>query len=110
MNWENLKNQKCPYCESEVELDGEWIRCTYCRFTIHSERAIAILSRSNPLWQNLHDRKCPQCGDMLKDGNGKYEIAQCISIECTFKMREDEIARILRDPEHPANRYKQNEH
>lgn len=113
MRWENLKNNECPYCGAELYRDGDTHQCTNCTFIIDSQRFMQILQhRARPerrgvlrmRWQNLRMGLCPVCKNDLKNGNGPYEIVQCVSAECTFHIREDSMQRILRDPTHPANR------
>lgn len=114
MKWENLKSHKCPYCSEATILEGGIIRCTQCRFEITKEKAKSITEhRTHPersaekrfRWQNLHDQCCPECGDMLKPGEGQYELLKCIQAGCRFIIREDMMQRILADEEHPANRF-----
>ena len=115
MNWENLKKNMCPYCESFLIFDDDnEINCTECRFHISPQRFKAILAnRTNPEkavyklhWQNLREGRCPRCGDELRDSIGKYEISECMkNPECPFKIRNDKMDAILADPLHPAHQF-----
>ena len=115
MKWANLKNNNCPYCGSKMlEQNGDTHKCSKCMFKIEHERLTKILEhRSNPLrsgiikmkWQNLKIGRCPLCGDHLNKAIGQYEVSQCVSINCTFHIREDRMQRILTDAQHPANNF-----
>lgn len=118
MNWENLKNMVCPYCEEALTIDVE-IRCTKCVFHIEKGRFKSIVEhRGYPKenivklkWQNIRDHKCPVDGmDLMPDIERAFEVYKCTKSDCTFRIREDRMQQFLRDPEHPANRfYKSND-
>ena len=115
MNWENLKHNKCPHCESYLIFDGDnEICCTGCRFHMSPQKFKAILAnRATPekalyklKWQYLRVGKCPRCGNDLRDSVGKYEISECVrNPDCPFKIRNDKIDLILSDPLHPAHQF-----
>lgn len=114
LNWENLKSMLCPYCEKPLTKDLE-VRCTECRFHIEIDRFKSIVihrafpNRSGEVkikWQNLHDGRCPVDGHELVNAEGKFNVLRCQNVpECTFRIREDSLALMLKDPEHPANRF-----
>lgn len=113
MKWQNLKDNKCPYCESRLVFDGDQeIGCTSCRFIISPVRFKAIAEkRSDPSnrvglkWQNLRRGQCPQCGNDLML-YGKYEVTVCIKRPiCTFTIGQDKYDAIMADPMHPAHQY-----
>ena len=117
LKWENLSENKCPYCEHELYRDGKELRCTECYFHIEMERAGSIIEHRRrwrptdviPKWYLLHEDKCPLCSHYLTRGNGQYEIFKCTEENCTFKIREDRMQEIFADPTHPANKQKKEE-
>jgi len=112
MNWENLRQFRCPYCGYDLQKGKEDVSCTNCFFRIEPERfkSIAENRRQNPTnqvkikWQNLIEARCPICGDMLKPNDeGKMFFQKCINHECTFRISDSRIGEILNDQKHPAN-------
>lgn len=113
MKWENLKSNHCPFCGEYIVRDelGLNMKCTYCRFVIEIERFNLIaLHRGKPeqdhkkmKWQNLHDNKCPLCDQELMEELSRYEIVRCVNLTCDFRIRQDNLNRILQDPNHSAN-------
>lgn len=119
MNWENLKYNKCPYDNGDLEespLDFKFY-CTSCRFNIDANRKLSIEAhRGNPenkgikiKWQNLRDEKCPLCASHLSYGTGAYDILACINGDCTFKIRHDRFVEIMADVSHPCNQFYERE-
>ena len=122
MNWEKLKTQECPYCESgklELHIDECLFRCNTCHFRITMEKYQQVLKhRASPdaehkeiMWQELHKGRCPLCTSLLSPGVTRFELYKCINPECDFKIRENRLTQILMDEKHPANLFnkKQNE-
>lgn len=117
MKWENLRQFKCPHCGEGLAKDSEAreMRCTSCRFRIEYFRFKQIAEHrgeSSPVhkvsikWQYLHLGKCPICTNDLYPGNGAYNVLKCIQADCSFHIREDRLAEIIADDEHPVNRFK----
>lgn len=114
MNWENLKQNRCPYDYGTLEenpLDYKFY-CTTCKFNIDASRKMSIEThRGNPelgptlkvKWQNLKKEKCPLCSTDLSYGIGAYDILTCLDANCTFKIRHDRFSEILADHTHPCN-------
>jgi DNA-directed RNA polymerase subunit RPC12/RpoP len=112
MQWENLRQFRCPYCGHDLQKGKDAIKCTRCHFSIEQERfkSIAENRRQNPTnqikikWQNLIEARCPICGNMLKPNEeSKVFFQKCISYDCTFKISDSRIGEILNDPKHAAN-------
>ena len=57
-------------------------------------------------WQNLLKGNCPICNKMMMDMAGRYNVSRCIDQECPFKIRDDDITKIMSDVNHPINKYK----
>jgi len=119
MNWENLRQFRCPYCGHALEKGPASIRCTHCHFRIEPERfkSIAENRRQNPTnnikikWQNLVSGLCPICGSMLRPNEEKkLRFQKCINYDCTFKISDNRFGEILNDPNHAANIFYQQEH
>lgn len=118
MNWRNLATRNCPHCGNKLgdkpEEDG-LIHCIQCRFSLSEEKLRSMtIHRSKDFvpkvkmkWQNLHECRCPVCGQFLKDGNGIYNVLVCMSSTCDFRIREDRMEEILKDPGHVANLFYQ---
>lgn len=113
MKWENLNSEACPYCDNKlVDRDGE-MRCVSCTFHIDKVRYTAIRKHRSQLtdgspkmkWQNVVDMLCPICASNLRDSEGKNGMQRCSNAHCTFKISDDMLGAILKDPNHPANRY-----
>jgi len=115
MDWNQLKQNKCPYCRSILVFDDDnEINCTNCVFHISPQKYKAILENRTDKtkkvyrlhWQNLRVGRCPICNDELRDAVGKYEITECVKYpECSFKIRNDKMEMILSDPLHPAHQF-----
>lgn len=114
MNWEYLKDNKCPHCGENLRENILEFKCIKCTFVIDSDRKMAIQQhRGNPRignivkikWQNLKEEKCPICGDNLNYGVGVFEVLVCLNTNCSFKIRHDRFVEILNDPTHPCNRF-----
>ena len=119
MNWENLKQNKCPHCSELLEeslIDFKF-NCTSCLFTIDISRKLSIEAhRAHPekagvklRWQNLRDERCPICTSHLNYGTGTYDILTCINPDCTFKIRHDRFVEIMADASHPCNQFYERE-
>ena len=114
LKWENLREKKCPYCESNINKVGDEMKCEHCYFHIELERCKQIIEHRRlqeetsvrMKWQQLHLGRCPICSDYLTPGNGCYEVLKCANADCTFHIREDRLKDILNDESHPANKYK----
>lgn len=113
MNWENLKEFKCPYCEQPLAQEDKTISCTTCIFSMSVEKYRDVMmhrggTRTSTVrnnWQNLHDDKCIQCNSPLVNAKGSFEALKCSNGQCTFRIKGETIAKILTDPEHSANRF-----
>jgi ribosomal protein L37AE/L43A len=47
MNWQNLKQNKCPVCSSNIKAESllaEYYICTRCTFKIHSKKYDEIMT------------------------------------------------------------------
>ena len=124
MNWKNLKDELCPYCNQKLIVDEfieSEIKCTCCKFHIDKVKYIKIIHhRGDPekeikvrmKWQNLHDSKCPMCSNPLYPTiyqvPGKHDTLDCLNDGCNFHILEDKFQQILLDPNHPANRFNKN--
>lgn len=113
MEWQNLNTQECPHCSRKIEDRGGEMRCTKCSFHIDYKRYHSIRAARNrdkptqPMyWQNLRKGRCPLCSDLMRDTIGKYQISRCINLECPFKIRDDELEKMMEDETHPINKYK----
>ena len=116
MRWENLRTNDCQYCGKPLhEQDGE-ICCTVCLFHIEPARFKKILEHRAGMagrpayrmkWQNLKNGYCPidGCGGGLEPRAPGATSLQCsLAPHCSFRIREERLHEILRDPTHPANR------
>jgi DNA-directed RNA polymerase subunit RPC12/RpoP len=112
MNWENLRQFRCPYCGHDLLKETDKIKCTHCHFRIEPERfkSISENRRQNPTtnikikWQNLINGLCPICASMLRPNEeGKLRFQKCINFDCTFKITDSRYGEILNDEMHPAN-------
>ncbi len=109
LRWENLKENKCPYCGDPLEQKRSFVNCTWCRFRMELWRFKKIQrTRGNPdephpdmKWQNLHRNGCPICGEtLIPDELGMH----CETSRCTFRPISDaKVRMILNNPTHPAN-------
>jgi hypothetical protein len=45
------------------------------------------------------------CTGILYPGTGPYAILKCIDKDCTFGIREDRMLEMLKDQNHPINRF-----
>lgn len=114
MNWQNLSDQKCPHCGEHLEDRNREMRCTSCLFHVEYKKYHQIRAVQQKLegrervvmrWQDLKNGKCPMCGGFVKDSTGKYNMTVCNDAMCPFKIRDDDLERILQNPEHPINKY-----
>lgn len=113
MIWKNLAEFKCPHCSAPLlkrEEENE-IVCTKCHFVISETRFESIKNNrtgepKNLIrmhWQNLHDSKCPICGIGLKID--KRSFRRCGDENCKFAIGHYKFEFIIKDPDHPANRF-----
>lgn len=117
MNWEYLKDNKCPHCGQALRENVLEFKCTRCTFTISPERKLSIEEhRAHPersivklKWQNLRDERCPICSKALNYTTGIFEILACMDSGCSFKIRHDRFLEILNDETHPCNRFYERE-
>lgn len=116
MNWENLRKNECPHCSAAIELDRKehMIKCVQCRFKIEPDRFHSILRHRGQRptsiikmrWQNLQESRCPICANFLRDQPGTLTaVLRCSTSDCTFSIMESRLTEILRDLDHPANRF-----
>lgn len=113
LNWQNLKEKKCPFCSHELDKADEdgLIHCVQCSFSISEakfrsvlmHRGLGVKPAIRMKWQHLHEGRCPACAEFLKENDGVYAVLACSSPECDFKIREDRLKEILADPNHVAN-------
>lgn len=117
MNWNNLHQFRCPYCDNDLQKRESEIGCTSCFFHIGHQKFADILEshKQKPTvkmivkWQNLNYGLCPYCNNFLMPNpEGNQRFLKCINHECTFKMSEVRVGEILQDQTHPANTYFQN--
>ncbi len=109
----------CPYCKEKLETANMEMKCVKCLFHIDNKRFKMIMehraypSRDTPhlYWQNLIDYTCPMDGSTLYPVNeAGYDVSKCAKDGCTFSIKDKTLIEILRDPNHPANRfYKQHD-
>lgn len=57
-------------------------------------------------WQNLISKKCPNCGTkMIEAGDNWFCPTKLDAGLHCFKIKRENVARVLSDPDHPAHRY-----
>lgn len=110
MNWKNLKEFLCPHCGNPMEKNEKEIACTKCTFHIEHARFYSIMQNRGGdhesivkmKWQNLHQDCCPMCASVLvKNDRG----LKCTSENCTFLITDSKMEEIMKDRNHPANRF-----
>ena len=99
MQWDNLKENKCPYCKNDLQDIGTQMACVECLFKIDKERFLKYKNYKKLNWPNLKEGKCPDCGNYLREKEGHYQIMRCSTPECSFSIKEDKMNDIINKPE-----------
>lgn len=107
MNWENLKTNQCPHCDSNLYTDQETFhhRCESCYFHISAGRFKSIVNKQSFAWQNLYKKQCPKCTSEIGIKQVPYNVLYCTSENCDFSMKETNFTSMTSNPNHPINRY-----
>ena len=94
-----MSKEKCPLCGGRVVKI-----CKSCTSKMKEKQKPTVLLK----WQHLHKMECPACKKTLTEGQLKDEkiIRYCPDEECDFRIKEETIKEILKNPTHPANLYK----
>ena len=119
MKWENLQTNQCPHCEEPLqrgEAVADGFTCTKCTFHITIRRFESIVEHRRRgttdtipkmKWQYLLQDRCPIDQQELSTARrGSFVLHRCTGPGCVFRITDKLLEEILLDPEHPANRFK----
>lgn len=113
MDWQNLRDNKCPHCANELGKTPTEYLCTHCSFHISVDRFKMIVEhRRDPAgvvlpkfkWQNLRDGRCPADAAILEEFIAATPTYKCSKPTCGFRIREEKMQEIFADANHPANK------